>query len=216
MKEENLKYLNRAESLRYMGYKGEPEGAFLSALEKCESDVADAAEPRYVCRLADVSQLKDFLTGRDVARHISGCQRVILFAATLGGAVDDLIRRYEIESMASALAADAVSSAFIEEYCKELDTFLAEKFEPLCLTWRFSPGYGDFPIEAQKELVRMTDAFKKIGLGVNSSFMLSPSKSVTAVIGVSEDEIPKERVSCAVCSAAQRCRFRKEGLHCGF
>lgn len=198
-----------------MGYKSEPDGAFLSILEKCEKDVAASARPKYICKVLDSKDFGDFLVGQDIVRHIEGCRKVILFAATLGAGVDALIRKYQVGDMASALAADAVSSAFIEEYCKEIDLILAEKFEGSHLTWRFSPGYGDFPIELQGELIRVTDAYRKIGLGVTDSHMLSPSKSVTAVIGISDREISKERQSCAACKMADRCAFRREGAHCG-
>lgn len=199
-----------------MGYKSEPEGAFLSILEECERDVASSARPKYICKVLDVSDFGDFLVGDDIARHLEGCSKVILFAATLGAGVDALIRKYQVGNMTSALAADAVASAFVEEYCKEVDLILAEKFEGSYLTWRFSPGYGDFPIELQDDLIRVTDAYRKIGLGVTDSHMLSPSKSVTAIIGVSDREISRERQNCAVCKMADRCAFARKGAHCGF
>lgn len=212
----NEKYLNRSEALRYMGYRGEPEGAFLEVLEKCEKDVAAAARPKYICKVLDAGDFSDFLIGDDIVRHIEGCSQVILFAATLGVGVDALIRKYQVGDMTSALAADAVASAFTEEYCKEVDSLLAEKFEGAHLTWRFSPGYGDFPIELQDDFIKAVDAYRKIGLSVTESHMLSPSKSVTAVIGVSDREISKERQNCAACKMADRCAFRREGAHCGF
>ena len=51
---------------------------------------------------------------------------------------------------------------------------------------RFSPGYGDFPLEYQRELLGVLDAAKRIGLTLTDSLLMAPSKSVTAVIGVYE------------------------------
>ena len=84
------------------------------------------------------------------------------------------------------------------------------------MTWRFSPGYGDLPITIQREFVRVTDAEKRIGLTVNEGGILLPRKSVTAIIGLSKEPIPKQRRGCAYCNMNKTCQFRKGGTHCGF
>ena len=53
---------------------------------------------------------------------------------------------------------------------------------------RFSPGYGDFDIVYQKDIFAILDCPKRIGLTLNSSLMMSPSKSVTAIIGFKREE----------------------------
>ena len=73
---------------------------------------------------------------------------------------------------------------------------------------RFSPGYGDFDIRHQKELLQMLDGAKKIGLTVTDGMMLSPTKSVTAVIGVSKENVPCHRSGCEVCGKTD-CIYRR-------
>ncbi|MFR4384234.1 MAG: vitamin B12 dependent-methionine synthase activation domain-containing protein [Phascolarctobacterium sp.] len=51
----------------------------------------------------------------------------------------------------------------------------------------FSPGYGDWPLEEQKLLFPILDCAKRIGLTLTDGMMMAPSKSVTAIIGLSED-----------------------------
>ena len=45
-------------------------------------------------------------------------------------------------------------------------------------------GYDDFPLEGQKKFLEILDASKRVGVCVNSSMMLTPTKSVTCVIGL--------------------------------
>lgn len=49
---------------------------------------------------------------------------------------------------------------------------------------RFSPGYGDFSLEHQKDFFRLLQLEKNLGMSLNSALLMSPSKSITAVIGV--------------------------------
>ena len=49
---------------------------------------------------------------------------------------------------------------------------------------RFSAGYGDLPLEYQRRIFDLLDPPTHIGLTLNDSYLMSPSKSVTALIGV--------------------------------
>ena len=49
---------------------------------------------------------------------------------------------------------------------------------------RFSPGYGDLPIEIQKDIFRALDCPRRIGLTLNENLLMSPTKSVSAIIGI--------------------------------
>lgn len=98
---------------------------------------------------------------------------------------------------------------------KKVDEILAEKYSGKYMTFRFSPGYGDYPIEMQKEYLRILDAPRKIGLTTGDSCLLVPSKSVTAVLGISDNPIERRKRGCAICSMKGKCRFRRNGEHCG-
>ena len=73
---------------------------------------------------------------------------------------------------------------------------------------RFSPGYGDFDIHHQEEILRMLDAHKKIGLSMTESYMLTPTKSVTALIGFAEKEMDCPKSGCEVCEKKD-CIYRR-------
>ena len=116
--------------------------------------------------------------------------------------------------MAYALVLDALASAMTEEFCDSAENEMKAKL-PGNFTWRFSPGYGDYPIELQPDMIRFLNADKLIGLTATESNILIPRKSVTAVIGVSEDEQEQALRGCAVCKMRENCRYRKDGGHCG-
>ena len=101
-------------------------------------------------------------------------------------------------------------AAMLEEYCDSRQLEIGEELEREgeYLRPRFSPGYGDFDIHYQEPLMRMLDCAKTIGLTMTDSYMMSPSKSVTAVIGVSrtQERCPVE--GCEACSKTD-CEYRR-------
>ena len=82
-------------------------------------------------------------------------------------------------------------------------------------TDRFSPGYGDLPLDLQPALCAALDAQRRLGLTVTDSLLLNPVKSVTAVIGLSPTPQPARIRGCGYCNFRENCQFRKEGTTCG-
>lgn len=122
---------------------------------------------------------------RDLAAHLKGCEEALLLGATLGSRVDAAIRRLALGSVAEGAAAQAVAAALIESYCDEVQA----RFDTdgLAQRPRFSPGYGDWDLAEQRLLFPVLNCAKLIGLTLTEGCMMAPSKSVTAVIGLSED-----------------------------
>ena len=210
-----IKYTDISEACRYMGCSGEPDERVRALAEQYAGKVEKAARPSYIFKPLDCSLYEKILVGEDVKRHVEGCSEIILFAATLGVGVDGLIRRESALSAAGALAADAAASACIEGFCRAADRELQRRFEGRYLTWRYSPGYGDMPLAVQKEIITVLDAEKRLGLTLTESLTMIPMKSVTAVIGVSEERLGKRSAGCSVCNMRDSCEFRKKGDICG-
>ena len=82
--------------------------------------------------------------------------------------------------------------------------------------WRFSPGYGDAPLSMQPALLRALGAPGRLAVSCTDSFLLVPSKSITAAIGLFEPgtRAAGVRRSCATCSLGQVCMIRKQGRTC--
>ena len=115
-----------------------------------------------------------------LAKNLSGCKSAIIFAATVGLAPDRAIARYGVSSPTKALVFDAIGAERIESLC---DCFCKEIGSEKKLRPRFSAGYGDLSIEVQRDIFRLLDCSKNIGLTLGESLLMTPSKSVTAIIG---------------------------------
>ena len=183
---------DKKEILRYAGVRGDaPELDTL--LQECMDEVErklvyhicyrEFAVVRYASHL-DLGFIKTESVG--LKKNLSGCESIVLFAATVGMEIDRLIARYAILSPTKSLLFQAIGAERIESLC---DTFCREIAEEKAMIGfktypRFSAGYGDFPLEAQKEIFAVLDCPRKIGLTLNQDLLMSPSKSVTAIIGV--------------------------------
>lgn len=133
-----------------------------------------------ICDL-DVMQIRS----QSLAAHLAGCKRVILFAATLGAAFDRELQKQSRLSPARAYDLQMQGLREIEAFCDTLCAEL-EKEQGKMLKKRFSPGYGDLSLEVQREIFRVLDPAKHIGLCLSDSCVMTPSKSVTAFVGVEE------------------------------
>lgn len=122
----------------------------------------------------------------DLAVHLDGCTDAFLAAVTLGAAVDREITKASATDIALAHALDCAACAAVEAFADEMCGDFAEMFPGMRLTERFSPGYGDLPLEYQPKITEMLGAVRTIGVGVNGSLLLSPSKSVTAIVGLAK------------------------------
>ena len=65
---------------------------------------------------------------------------------------------------------------------------LAAEYPDRLLVSRYSPGYGDLPLETQTAVFKALDCERTIGVTLTESLLMRPSKSVTAVIGMKERE----------------------------
>jgi len=130
---------------------------------------------------------------------------VILFAATLGTEADRLISRSQILSVSRGSAMDAAASAMIEAFCDEQIAALQE--DGLTLRPRSGPGYGDLPLDFQRPLLSFLEADRRIGLSVTDSLMLTPTKSLTAIVGIDRSGQSGLSQKCAACSMTD-CPFR--------
>lgn len=212
------------EVLRYMGCPPEQAAPQTRALaEQAAAQMEQTARPRSVFRESGLSITGDgvllesglLLPGRDLAQHLAGCDRAVMLAVTLSAQADALIRRAESRDMALALALDCAAAALVEEVCDRLEGEIFAKYPGCHFPFRFSPGYGDLPLSVQSGLLALLDAPRKIGLCANENHILTPRKSVTALIGVSREPVGRAVRSCQSCPGREGCQYRKSGGHCG-
>ena len=211
-----LEKLNRYEAVRYLGGAGISLNYRMDRLmDECEKLVLDNANPKFLYIEKNLP-CEELMQGEDIKNHLVGCEKAVVMCATLGAEIDKMIRINQISDMAKAVVLDSFASVAVEQICKGVDKLLADKYNDYYFTFRFSPGYGDYPIELQKEFLKLLDAHRKIGLSTNDNFLLTPSKSVTAIAGLSKTPVEKKKRGCAACDMRERCKYNKNGEHCGF
>lgn len=217
-----IEQVNRADAFRYMGLRGEPDPAVLAETDRCEKELLEAARPRYVLRVFDLIRSEgelrldgcDFsLEGESIARHLDGCSKAAVIAATLSAQTDRFLKKAMLGDGLKGLISDALASACVEQVIEKARAEVIELTGLHC-TWCFAAGYGDFPLETAGKLIQCVDGERRIGLSVTASGMLTPQKSIAAVAGLSEKPLPAANKSCSDCNMRGRCQFRKNGDHC--
>lgn len=223
-----IERIDRSEAFRYLGYKGNsvPDDKINELADICEKELLSVIQPKLVYRVFHISEnngdsvrLTDCgfsLDGKDISEHLAGCEKAVLMACTLSAGTDRVIRKAEVTDMTKAFIMDAMASAATEQVCNAAEEEIFANVTGYFRTWRFSPGYGDFPIDVQRDFLEILKAPKQIGLCANESSLLTPRKSVTAVIGLSETEIPRKKRGCGSCRMKDTCAFRRRGDRCEF
>lgn len=207
------------ETLRYLGYRRQqPDGQVSALLADCMEELRTAISCRHVRRelplvLEGEKGIRTELfsaESRNLRKNLKDCQAVLVFGATVGIGADQLIQRYERIRVSRAVVIQAMAAAMIEEYCDCLNREWKEEYgkKGLYLRPRFSPGYGDFPLECQREILSGLEAGKRIGLTLTDSLIMMPSKSVTAVIGISFVPAGCALEGCEACSKTD-CEYRR-------
>ena len=184
--------LNKNEVLRYSGVPSS-SNATIKLMEECLKEAE-----------VDLDSIK--IQSFDLANALLGCDKAVVFAATVGLDIDRLIKKYSNITPSKALMLSAIGTERIESLC---EVFCSEILKDNCkITTRFSPGYGDLSINYQKDIIKMLEASKLIGLCLNDSLIMSPSKSVTAIVGIGKGAGEKFKKDCLNCENKD-CLYRR-------
>ena len=125
---------------------------------------------------------------QSLRKHLEGCKEILLFACTAGAELDRRINREKLISPVRGLLMSAVGSQQVEGACDRLCGVLAAEYPDRQLLSRYSPGYGDLPLDLQRSIFAALECERTIGVTLTESLLMQPSKSVTAVIGMKERE----------------------------
>lgn len=207
------------EAVRYLGYGSHAvDDHIRSLIDSSFEELERVAGKRIVYRIFDVSIEVDgrlkigqlYIDSKNLKKNLRECTQAIVLGATLGTGVDMLLRKYALTDMARVIVLQACGAAMLEEYLDQWQQDMTEEMlkQNLYLRPRFSPGYGDFAIEHQEMIIRMLDASKKIGLTLTDSMMMTPTKSVTAIIGLSSTKRICHIKGCEACDKTD-CEYRR-------
>lgn len=205
----------RGEIARYARANASDE-RIAALIEECIKEAEDLIEYR-VCYTVDaIERCGAELSFCGINTHsaviskaVKGCESVLLFAATIGARFDRLIATYSRLEPSKALILQAIGAERIESLCDAFCRWMNAELNPSGkgLRPRVSPGYGDISLEMQKDFFRVLDCERKIGLTLNESLMMSPSKSVTALAGIGSRGIQNPD-KCSLCEKTD-CDYRR-------
>ena len=165
-------------------------------LQECLKAAKGAAQCRAVWRRYSLTRDGNMLDlgfarteSMDLRQHLEDCGEILLFACTAGAETDRRIARAKLQSAAKGLLMHAIGAQQVEGGCDRLCQRLAEQFPDRQLTDRFSPGYGDLSLEMQRDVMKALDCGRTVGITLTESLLMTPGKSVTAIIGMKEKNI---------------------------
>lgn len=156
------------------------------------------------------------LSGSSIGKHLADCEKVIILAATVGETIEnEVTHSFEKGKYSFSLLLDAAATTAIEQAADAMEKTISDSVrrQGYQMKWRFSPGYGDWPIEQQTDILALSLG-QQIGIHLTESLMLVPRKSITAIIGLYRPdkacpEAAKHNHDCSRCHKTD-CLARKE------
>lgn len=211
------------EALRYLGVPAPAPAELRERAAEISRELCAGVQPRWVYRVFPLERTGSgfVLSGTDIElagstaqTMLAGCHSAALLACTLGALFDALLRAWQARDMSGAVILDALGSALVEAGCDAAEKEIGARLPECFLTDRFSPGYGDLPLELQPALCDILDAPRRLGVAVGASLLMNPCKSVTAVLGIADTPQPARVRGCGYCAMRETCQLRKSGHGC--
>lgn len=187
--------INEYEALRYLGYvRSSISQEDIDMVKACIEEVRPILMPKACYDRYDISVNEDGhismpygeIVSHDLVRNMLGCKSMYMFAATIGPRFDMALNRARAISISKAAVYQSVGAAAVEALCDKLNVDLANKAisEGEKLRPRYSPGFGDMPLENQRGFFKILTPERHIGLTLKDNLIMAPEKSVTALIGI--------------------------------
>ena len=180
------------EALRYLGYeKGADISDIEGELEECEKQILPALSPKACLEEYRITRGEKLNLGfaevesKSLLKNLEGCSKIVLFAATVGAEMDRLILKYSHISPARSVILQAMGSSAAECWCDDINAVITRKYgstKP-----RFSCGYGDLTLKLQRDIFAALDVTRRLGITLSDNLFMTPTKSVTAIIGIKND-----------------------------
>ena len=210
--------IDQKEMMRYAGLSPRAKDFPQKAIDEAKQEALVLAEPKGIWQILPydpeqgiIQGPKSSLTleGRAIRRHLSSSYMVAVLAVTVGDDIEKASSAHFKEGRyVQGLLLDAAATAATEQLADQVDSLIQKEAAKngQKTTWRFSPGYGDWPVTQQNNFCRLIET-EKIGLSVTDHSMLFPRKSVTAIIGLSTCSQKPAPVKCRACGLVT-CPFR--------
>ncbi len=181
--------LNERETARRLNVE---KGFEMPLIDECLAELKKVVNCKYAavrCRVKyfDGDRLDcgfGEFTSATLIKNLQECKEAFVFAVTLGHGVDRLLTQLSLVSPGKHFITDALASSMAESAANLADTLI--KGEVLCRP-RFSPGFGDLALDVQPKILNILNAQRLLGITTNKTFLMSPGKSVTAIMGIKNE-----------------------------
>ena len=221
--------VEKSEVVKYLEHIGkEIDNDLDSKINQCIKETKNEIDTKYVYQIYDIKKDLNLntvqfentnliLKSKDISELLRNCDKCVLMCATLGFNIEKNIRRYSYNNLTKGIIIDACATTSIEEVCDLVQDSILDKVakEEKSLTMRYSPGYGDLDISANRDILNVLDAHRKIGVTVTNTGIMIPRKSVVALIGITNEKIGKVKRTCENCSNRFNCEYRRKADGCG-
>jgi hypothetical protein len=149
------------------------------------------------------------LSGSLIIQHLVGAQRIVVLLCTIGSQLEEVVSELIRSDAVLGLALDGVGTAAVEALATQASSMFEERaraqgwqtsipLSPGMLGWEVDPG--------QRQVFALLDA-AQAGVQLTSSYMMSPNKSLTLVLGMGENLTTRGR-TCDYCSLKETCRYQ--------
>lgn len=176
-------------------------------------------------QLSDTPQVKlagtsVVLKGKAITRHVSHAQKVALLAVTLGMKNEQELRRLSLTNPTQQILFDAASTTLVEQAADLTEAHIIQdaQAQHLATRFRFSPGYGDLPMDTQPQLLATLNTQRLLGLFLTPTQLMTPTKSVSAIVPLVDpayiSQGHQKRGTCVGCRSYDSCKIRASGKTC--
>ncbi|MEW6366881.1 MAG: hypothetical protein AB1714_19820 [Acidobacteriota bacterium] len=201
--------IRREDVLHFLGYPRErpPAPRMQSLLD------AAIAEAQRLVRPAGVFRELRVAASSEIGLRAEKAEGLLIGLVTIGPGIEDRVTRLLRDgNMTRALIVDACGSAAAETAADCLGALIVGETvgDAAQVSCRVSPGYGRWPLSAQRALFDLLP-HRELGVSLRQSMMMIPRKSISFAMWLGASARPLAGLSgCARCGLAH-CRYRRSG-----
>ena len=122
--------------------------------------------------------------GKNMLKLLGRCEYATLLAVTIGSELEERIDVLKGTNVSDAYFLDVVGGWMADYMAEKVDAIVQTEIRRSGYnrTMRYSPGYGDWDLRVQADLLQLVGG-GAIGVTCTETSILQPRKSVTAVVG---------------------------------